>query len=66
MTPQKLWVLKAHMKIDKIDGNFRNLRQYFDIYPNIDNQKNKEMKKETNTNEQATKQINKRTNKETN
>ena len=41
MTPQKLWVLKAHMKIDKIDDNFQNLRQYFDIYPNIDNQKTK-------------------------
>ena len=41
MTPQKLWVLKAHMTIDKIDDHFQNLRQYFDIYPNIDNQKTK-------------------------
>ena len=32
---------KAHMKIDKIDDKFQNLRQYFDIYPNIDNQKTK-------------------------
>ena len=44
MTPQKLWVLKAHTKSDKIDDFCQNIRQDFDIYRNID-QKTKKMKK---------------------
>ena len=36
MTPQKLWVLKAHTKTDKIDDVCQNIRQDFDIYRNID------------------------------
>ena len=69
MTPQKLW---AHTKIDKIDDFCQNIRQDFDIYRNIDNQKAKKLKKKqmkkqtTHTNKQATRQINKRTNEQTN
>ena len=72
MTPQKLRVLQAHTTIHKLDDFCQNIRQDFDIYRNIDNQKAKEQKKKqkkkqtTHTNKQATKQINKRTNKETN
>ena len=70
MTPQKLWVLKAHTKSDKIDDFCQNIRQDFDIYLNIDHQKAKKLKKEQrrrtrHTNKQAIKQINKRTNKGT-
>ena len=71
MTPRKLWVLKAHTKTHKIDDFCQNIRQDFDIYRNIDNQKAKKLKKKqrkkqtTHTNKQTTKQINKRTNKET-
>ena len=39
MTPQMLWVLKAHTKTDKIDDFFQNVRQDFDIYRNIDHRK---------------------------
>ena len=72
MTPRKLWVLNAHTKTDKIDDLCQNIRQDFDIYRNIDNQKAKKLKKKqkekqtTHTNKQATKQINKRTNEQTN
>ena len=72
MTLQKLWVLKAHTKIHKMNDNCQNIRQYFDIYRNIDNQKAKKLKKKqkkkqtTHANKQATKQINKRTNEQTN
>ena len=70
MTPQKLWVLKAHTKSYKIDDFSQNIRQDFDIYLNIDHQKAKKLKKEQrrrtrHTNKQAIKQINKRTNKGT-
>ena len=70
MTPRKLWVLKAHIKIYKIHDFCQNLRQDFDIYRNIDHQKGKKLKKETketkrHTNKQETKQIKKRANKET-
>ena len=70
MTPQKLWVLKAHTKSDKIDDFCQNIRQDFDIYLNIDHQKAKKLKKEQrrrtrHTNKQAIKQINKRTDEET-
>ena len=70
MTPQKLWVLKAHAKTDKTGGFCQNIRQDVDIYWNIDHQKSEETKKENyekgirHTNKEATKQINKRTNKE--
>ena len=68
---QKLWVLKAHTKSDKIDDFCQNIRQDFDIYRNIDHQKAKELKKKQrkkrtrHTNKQAIKQINKRTDEET-
>ena len=70
MTPQTLWVLKAHTKSDKIDDLCQHIRQDFDIYLNIDHRKVKELKKEQrrrtrHTNKQAIKQINKRTNKGT-
>ena len=71
MTPQKLWVLKAHTTTYKIDDCCQNIRQDFDIYRNIDNRKANKLKKETNekriihANKQAIKQISKRTNKET-
>ena len=39
MTPQKLWVLKAHTKTNKIDDFCQNIRQDFDIYWNIEHQK---------------------------
>ena len=45
MTPQKLWVLKAHTKTYKIHDFYQNLRQDFDIYRNIDHQKAKKLKK---------------------
>ena len=45
MTPQKLWVLKAHIKPDKIHDVGQNICQYFDIYRNIDHQKAKKLKK---------------------
>ena len=45
MTPQKLWVLKARTKTDRIDDFCQNIRQYFDIYQNIDHQKAKKFKK---------------------
>ena len=72
MTPQKLWVLNAHTKIHKMNDNCQNIRQDFDIYRNIDNQKAKKLKKKQkkkqtrHPNKQATKQINKRTNEQTN
>ena len=47
MTPQKLWVLKAHTKICKMYDFGQNLRQDFDIYRNIDHQKAKKLEKET-------------------
>ena len=66
MTPQKLWVLEAHAKTDKVDDCCQNVRRDFDIYWNIDHQKTKKRKKETpeqrirHTNKQASKQLNKR------
>ena len=45
MTPQKLWVLKAHAKTDKIDDFCQNIRQDFDIYWNIEHQKTKKLKR---------------------
>ena len=39
MTPQKLWVLKAHTKTHKLDDFCQNIRQDFDIYRNIDHRK---------------------------
>ena len=62
MTPRKLWVLKAHIKIDKIDDVCQNIRQGFDICRNIDNQKAKKLKKKQRGKEQDT-QTNKRPNK---
>ena len=41
MAPRNLWVLKAHMKIDKIDDKLQNIGRCVDLYPNIDNQKTK-------------------------
>ena len=61
-TPQKLWVLKAHTKSDKIDDFGQNIRQDFDIYRNIDHQKAKKLKKKQKKKEQDT-QTNKRSNK---
>ena len=46
MTPQKLWVLKAHTKTNKIDDLCQNIRQDFDIYRNIDHQKARQLKRE--------------------
>ena len=34
MTPQKLWVLKAPTKTNRIDDFYQNVRQDFDIYRN--------------------------------
>ena len=70
MTLQKLWVLKAHTKIHKMNDNCQNIRQVFYIYRNIDNQKARKQKKETkektnNTHKQTSDQTNKQTNKET-
>ncbi len=62
MTPQKLWVLNAHTKTNKIDECCQNIRQDFDIYRNIDNQKAKKLKKKRRKKEQHT-QTNKRANK---
>ena len=62
MTPQKLWVLKAHTKNDKIGDFCQNFRQDFDIYRNIDHQKAKKLKKKQRKKEQDT-QTNKRSNK---
>ena len=45
MTHEKLWVLKAHTKIHKMNDNCRDIRQEFDIYRNIDNQKAKKLKR---------------------
>ena len=52
MTPQKLWGLKAHIPIEVLGrpkpssvNHFQNLRQYFDIYRNTDNQKTEKRKK---------------------
>ena len=39
MTPQMLWVLKAHTKTDKMADFCQNVRQDFDIYRNIDHRK---------------------------
>ena len=61
MTPRKLWVLKAHTKTYKIHDVCQNLRQYFNIYRNIDHQKAKKLKKETK--EKKDTQTNKRPNK---
>ena len=71
MTPQKLWVLKAHTKTHKLDDLCQNIRQDFDIYWNIEHQKAKKLKKKQrkkrirHTNKQAIKQLSKRANKET-
>ena len=62
MTPQKLWVLKAHTKSYKIDDFCQNIRRDFDIYRNIDHQKAKKLKKKQRKKEQDT-QTNKRSNK---
>ena len=62
MTPHKLWVLIAHTKIHKIDDNCQNIRQYFNIYRNIDNQKAKKLQRKQQKKEQDT-QTNKRPNK---
>ena len=51
MTPQKLWVLNAHTKTDKIDDVFQHIRQFFDIYWNIDHLKAKKLKKKQRKNE---------------
>ena len=71
MTPQKLWVLKAHTKIDKIDDFLLKYSSRFWDLSEHRSSKSKETKKETkekrirHTNKQASKQINKQTNKET-
>ena len=44
MTPQKLWVLKAHTQIYKNYDFCQNLRQDFRIYRDIDHQKAKFVK----------------------
>ena len=62
MTPQKLWVLKAHTKSYEIDDSRQNIRQDFEIYLNIDHQKAKKLKKKQRKKEQDT-QTNKRSNK---
>ena len=62
MTPQKLWVLNAHTKSDKINDFCQNIRQDFDIYRNIDHQKAKKLKKKQRKKEQDI-QTNKRSNK---
>ena len=69
MTHRMLWVLKAHTKIHKMNDNCQNIRQDFDIYRNIDNQKAKKLKmkqKTNNTHTQTSDQTNKQTNKRTN
>ena len=66
MTPQKLWVLKAHTKSDKIDDFFQNIRQDFDIYRNIDHQKAKKLKKKQRKKNKTHKQTSDQTNKQTN
>ena len=45
MTPQKLWVLKAHANTDKIKDSCHNIREDFDIHWNIDHQKAKKLEK---------------------
>ena len=69
MTPQKLWVLNAHIKTDKIDDVCQNVRQDFDIYRNIDHQKAKKLKNEgkrNKTHKETSEQTNKQTNKQRN
>ena len=67
MTPRKLRVLKAHIKIYKIHDFCQHLRQDFDIYRNIDHQKAKKLKQETKENKNKThKQTRDQTNKQTN
>ena len=62
MTPQKLWVLKAHTKSDKIYDVCQIIRQDVDIYRNIDHQKAKKLKKKQRKKKQDT-QTNKRSKK---
>ena len=61
MAPQKLWVLKAHTKTDRINAVCQNIRQDCDIYRNIDNQKAKKLKTKERQKEYDT-QTNKRAN----
>ena len=61
MTPQKLWVLKAHTTPDKIHDVCQNVCQDFDMYRNIDHQKAKKLKKKQRKKKQDT-QTNKRSN----
>ena len=65
MTPQKLWVLKAHTKTDRIDDVWQNVRQDFDIYRNIDHQKAKKLKKKQRKKNKTHKQTSDQTNKQT-
>ena len=54
MAPQKLWVLKAHANSDKFEDVYQNIRQGFDIYQNIDHQKEKKRKKKQRKKEEDT------------
>ena len=65
MTSQKLWVLKAHTKTNRINDFCQNVRQDFVIYRNIDHQKAKKLEKKQRKKEQDT-QTNKRSNKQAN
>ena len=65
MTPQKLWVLKAHTKTNKIDDFCQNIRQDFDIYWNIDHEKTKKLKKKQRKKNKTHKQTSDQTNKHT-
>ena len=66
MTPQKLWVLKAHTKINENNDFCQNLRQDFRIYRNIDHQKAKVLKSNNGKKNKTHKQTKDRTSKQTN
>ena len=66
MTPQKLWVLNAPTKTNRIDDVCQNVRQDFDIYRNIDHQKAKKLKKKQRKRNKTHKETSEQTNKQTN
>ena len=66
MTPEKLWVLKARTKTDRISDFCQIFRQDFRIYRNIDHQKAKELKQQQWKKNKTHKQTKDRTSKQTN
>ena len=66
MTPEKLWVLKARTKTNRISDFCQTFRQDFRIYRNIDHQKAKVLKSNNGKKNKTHKQTKDRTSKQTN